>query len=210
MAVNRDGTAALAAAARDASVGRFVQVSTRAIASDGGGYSESKRAAEEVVRSSGIDHAIVRLPEVIGAGGDEGVDAVIHRARRGRPIPIVGSGDHRLCPAHIDDVAPAIAAALDAPANRTYTLAGECVTEREFALACVQAFDSRSRLIAVPETALSLLGHVARLAPLPLYPDQLDRLRAPKPSASPEAEQDLGFEPRSLLDCLRVVAEERV
>ena len=208
MSVNRDGTTALVEAARAASVGRFVYVSTRAIAADGGGYSKSKRAGEEVVRGSGLDHAIVRLPEVVGAGSREGVDGVIDRARRGAPIPIVGSGNSRLCPAHIDDVVPAIASALDAPADRTYTLAGDCVTEREFARACIHEFNSKSSLVPVPVAAVAALGWASRLVPIPLFPDQLVRLRSSKPGVSPEAERDLGFAPRSLGDSLHSIAAE--
>jgi hypothetical protein len=48
-----------------------------------------------------------------------------------------------------------------------------------------------------------VLGLVARVAPLPLYPDQLARLRAPRPAPSPEAAAELGFAPRPLEAGLR-------
>ncbi len=205
LSINRDGTAALLAAAQRAGVRRFVYVSTRAISADGGAYSRSKRAAENEVRTSGLEYVILRLSEVICAGSKQGADAVIARARRGRPIPVVGSGDELLCPVHVDDVVPAIVAALDAPAGRTHTLAGECLTVRDFATTCSRAFGSESRIVTVPMFAMVLLSGLARIAPLPLYPDQVRRLRAAKEPGSTDAKSDLGFAARSLAECLRGV-----
>jgi 2-alkyl-3-oxoalkanoate reductase len=192
---NVDGTCRMLDAARDAGVGRFVYVSTRAIDEAGGPYSRSKRAAERLVEVSRLEWSIVRLPEVYGVGGAEGVDDIIDRARRGAPIPVVGAGADVVCPLHVGDVVSALVAALDAPAaaGMVYTLAGECLTVREFARACIETFGGRSRIVGVPVAMLRALGVVARVAPIPLYPDQLARLRASKPPRSPEAEHDLGL-----------------
>jgi nucleoside-diphosphate-sugar epimerase len=201
---NVAGTGRLLEAARAAGVARFVHVSTRAIDARGGAYSRSKLEAEGLVRSSGLAWTIVRLPEVYGAGSAEGVDDIVERARRGALIPVVGRGDDLVCPAHVDDVAGALAAAVASPRaeGRLYTLAGECLTMREFARACIAAFGGRGRIVGVPTPALRGLMLVARVAPLPFYPDQLARLRAPKPRPSPEAAADLGFLPRALREGL--------
>lgn len=200
-AANVEGTRRLLAAA----VPRFVHVSSRAIGEGGGGYSDSKREAERLVERSAAEWVIVRLPEVYGAGGAEGVDRIIDGARRGGTIPIVGDGADEVCPVHVDDVTPALAAALDAPAGRTYTLAGECMTTRAFAEACAAAFGG-GRIVRLPVPAVRALSVAARVAPLPLYPDQLDRLRAPRPAPSPEAAAELGFAPRPLQAGLRGLA----
>jgi nucleoside-diphosphate-sugar epimerase len=207
---NTDGTASLLAAARQAGVGRFVHVSTRAVSPQGGGYSRSKLAAEELVRGAGLDHVIVRLPEVYGAGGREGVDDMLARARRGAPIPVVGRGADRLCPLHVDDVVgPLVAALTSGPArNRTYTLAGECRSAGEVARACVEATGGRSRIVPLPTPAVAVASMAARVLPLPLYPDQLARLRAEKPPGTNEAAADLGFAPRALAPALRAAAAE--
>ena len=197
---NLEGTRRLLAAG----VPRFVHVSSRAIGEGGGGYSDSKREAERLVERSGAEWVIVRLPEVYGAGSAEGVDRIIDGARRGGTIPIVGDGADEVCPVHVDDVTAALAAALDAPARRTYTLAGECMTTRSFAETCVTAFGG-GRILRVPVSAVRMLGLAARVAPLPLYPDQLARLRAPRPAASPEATAELGFAPRPLEAGLRAL-----
>lgn len=194
------GTANLIAASRKAGVGRFVLVSSRAIDLSGGAYSRSKAEAERVVASSGLQYVIVRLPEVYGAGGSEGVDRVIDLARAGRTIPLVAAQSVQVCPAHIDDVVAALLHATRGEdcENKTYTLAGECMTLREFANACVETFATTSSVVVVPTSAARALAALSRFVPLPIYPDQVARLLAPKPAPSPDAERELGFVPRSV------------
>lgn len=205
--VNETGTSNLLEAAAASAVERFVHVSTRAISPEGGAYSASKAAAEELVASSSLEFSIIRLPDVYGGNGREGVERIIEQAREGRPILIVGEGRHEICPIHVDDVLPALAAAASAPAaaRKTYTLAGPCLTVEEFARACVAQFGSNSRLIRIPEPLVAVVARAASFLPLPIYPDQLARLTAPKPALSPEARADLGFLPRpfSALDTSR-------
>jgi nucleoside-diphosphate-sugar epimerase len=203
--VNVAGTERLLRAAASAGVRRFVHVSTRAISPAGGGYSRSKLDAERLVEEAALEAVIVRLPEVYGAGGREGIDDILARARRGRPIPVVGKGDDLLCPVHVDDAVAALAAAVEAPgaAGNTYTLAGECRSARDVAAACAAIGGAGSRLVHVPRALVSAAALAANVLPLPLYPDQPARLRAPKPPPSPEAGDDLGFRSRPLDEGLR-------
>lgn len=201
--VNVEGTRILLGAAAAAGVSRFVHVSTHAIDEvGGGGYSRSKAEAERLVAASGLETVVVRLPEVVGGGGREGVDRLLAAARAGRPLLVVGRGAHELRPVHVDDVAAAVAAAVDAPAaaGRVYTLGVPAVTFRELAERARDAYGGRSRILRVPESLVALVCRASQLLPLPVVPDQLDRLRAPRPPASPEAEVDLGFRPRPLRD----------
>jgi len=81
---------------------------------------------------------------------------------------------------------------------------------RGFARACSDAFGGRSRLVSVPEAVVAAVSVAARFLPLPLYPDQLARLRAPRPAPSEAAATDLGFQPRPVLaHLLRSSAVER-
>jgi nucleoside-diphosphate-sugar epimerase len=207
-AVNLDGTANLLAASARAGVSRFVYVSTRAVSRQGGAYSRSKLSAEELVTASALNYVIVRLPELFGAGGSEGVDRIVDAARRGKPILVVGKGSEEICPAHVDDVLPALVAAVSAEQalGKTYTLAGPCLPTRSFALACIEAFASRSRIFGLPLPLVRGATALARFVPLPVYPDQLTRLLVAKPPATAEAAEDLGFAPRDLASGLRAVA----
>ena len=198
---NVAGTERLLDAAARHGARRFVHVSTRAVSETGGAYSRSKQLAEHVVRAAPVDHTIVRLSEMYGGANEEGIDRIVSQARRGAAIPVVGDGSGRICPMHVDDAVAALAGAVAAPeaSGRTYTLGGECMTMREFAEACARAFSTSSRVRSVPVAAVSVLGRLGRVLPLPIYPDQLARLRAAdKPEPSPEAERELGFRTRPL------------
>jgi NADH dehydrogenase len=202
---NVAGTQRLLDAAATHGVRRFVHVSTRAVSETGGAYSASKHRAEQVVRAAPVEHTIVRLSEMYGGAGAEGIDQIVSRARRGAAIPVVGDGADRLCPMHVDDAVAALVGAVAAPVagGRTYTLGGECMTTREFAEVCALAFSSESRVRSVPVAAVAALGLLGRVLPLPVYPDQLARLRAAdKPEVSPEAERELGFRTRPLAEGL--------
>ena len=202
--VNIEGTRALLAAASSEGVKRFVYVSTHVISARGGAYSRSKASGERLVRQSALDTTIVRLPEIYGGASREGVDRIIELARKGRRIPIVGQGNELICPVHIDDAVDALVAGLSSGVQpgRTYTLAGECITLDEFARTCTSVLASRSRAFHVPIPAVAIAARLSRLLPLPIYPDQLARLRAPRASPSPEARDDLEFHPRPLLEGL--------
>ena len=199
------GTRRLLDAAARHGVRRFVHVSTRAVSETGGAYSRSKLRAERAVSDAPVEHTIVRLSEMYGGAGAEGIDRIVSRARRGATIPIVGQGGDRVCPMHVDDAIEGIVGAVDAAVarGRTYTLGGECMSIREFAEGCARAFSSAGRLRPVPVMAVAALGLLGRVLPLPIYPDQLARLRAKdKPQVSSEAERELGFRIRPLAEGL--------
>jgi NADH dehydrogenase len=203
------GTQRLLDAAARHSVRRFVHVSTRAVSETGGAYSRSKLQAERAVAAAPVEHTIVRLSEMYGGAGTEGIDDIVARARRGAAIPIVGDGAERVCPMHVDDAVAALVGAVAAPdaGGHTYTLGGACMSIREFAQACARAFSTASRPRSVPVTAVAALGLLGRVLPLPIYPDQLARLRAEdKPQPSPEAEQELGFRTRPLAEGLTALS----
>ena len=197
---NVGGTRAVAAAAERAGVRRLVHLSTSALAPDGGAYSRSKLEAERALAGSRVVVTILRLPEVYAAGGREGIDGLIARARAGRPLFVVGRGVHEVRPVHVDDVVAVVPRTLvsERAAGQTYTLAGESLSLRAFAEACLLAFGSSSRIVPVPEPLVAAAAVLARVLPLPLYPDQLARLRGSRPDPSPAAAPDLGFEPRPL------------
>src|SRR5262249_29358558 len=156
---NAVGTAHLLAAATRAEVDRFVLISTRAIEPKGGAYSRSKMVAETLVRQSGVQNCIVRLPEVYGAGGTEGVDRIILSAQHGFPIPLVGGGHDRICPIYVDDAVAACWRGICQAAHpgRIFTLAGPCMTVREFAELCIDHFGSRSRIVRIPVIVVRML-----------------------------------------------------
>jgi NADH dehydrogenase len=202
--VNVDGTRALVEASRAGGIPGFVHVSTRAASADGGAYARSKLEAEEIVKEVVPSAAVVRLPEVLTGAGREGIDSLFAAAARGVPMRVVGSGDDVVCPITLADAATALVGAVfaDGVAGETFTLAGECVSVREFAVACRRHFGTKSRIVGVPVSVVHAAQLAARVLPLPLYPDQLARLRAPKPEPSQHLNERLGFRTRPLRETL--------
>lgn len=197
--VNAGGTDALLDAARRAGVRRFVFVSTHVAGAEGGAYARSKLDAENLVRAFPFPFLIVRLPELYGGTSGEGLDRMIDAARRGRPILVVGRGDQEIRPVHVDDAVPALVTALTAPdvAGRVYTLAGERLSLMEAARIVARAFPRSGPVVRVPEWIVRVACRWHRIMPVPIYPDQLDRLRAHRADPTPEAASDLGFRPRT-------------
>ncbi len=120
--VHVEGTRAMVEAARRAGVKRIVMVSfLRARPDCGSGYHETKWAAEELIRQSGIDHTILKASMMYGHG-DHMVDHVSRavktwpvfatvgfRARTVRPIPIDDFVDVMLAAVHGRITEPTVA-----------------------------------------------------------------------------------------------------
>lgn len=111
--VHVEGTAAVVEAARRAGMQRIVMVSfLRARPDCGSPYHESKWAAEEIVRHSGIPHTILKSGMVYGPG-DHMVD---HVTRAVRTLPFfwtVGYRERTARPVPVDDAVDVLVAALE-------------------------------------------------------------------------------------------------
>lgn len=200
------GTEAIVTAATGAGVRRLLFVSSRAAVPSGGWYAESKLAAEQVVAGSHLDFTIVRLAEVFGAGGREGVDRLVAAVRGGRRVWVPGDGESMLCPLHLDDAAESCVAALrsDRATHSTLVVGGECITLHDLALRCIALAESPSTIASLPWPLVEAAAVLGRLFG-PVFPDQVARLRAPKPRPS----ADLPFSPTPLDDTLRSALAER-
>ncbi|MCU1479858.1 MAG: nucleoside-diphosphate sugar epimerase [Subtercola sp.] len=111
--VHVDGTRAVIEAARRAGVKRIVMVSfLRARPDCGSGYHESKWAAEELVRRSGIDHTILKSGMIYGPG-DHMVNHVTRAVRTCPLFATVGYHERLVRPIPIHDVVNVLVAALE-------------------------------------------------------------------------------------------------
>jgi uncharacterized protein YbjT (DUF2867 family) len=135
--VMEQGTRDLVAAAKENGVGRFVLMSALGASQETKDlvpYYHAKWEMEETVRGSGIEHVIFRPSFVFARDG--GILPTFRRLARLTPVtPIIGSGELRIQPIWIDDVAAYFAASLAKPeaANRTFELGGpDIVSWNEF------------------------------------------------------------------------------
>ena len=126
--VMEQGTRDLVSAAKDAGVRRFVLMSalgTSEETRDLVPYYHAKWEMEQAVKGSGVDHVIFRPSFVFGRDG--GILPTFRKLAKLTPAtPIIGSGDQRIQPIWVDDVALYFAEALDKPetTNRTFDLGG--------------------------------------------------------------------------------------
>jgi NADH dehydrogenase len=171
-AVNTDAALALLAAARDAGVPRFVQMSQNGASSASPHrFLRSKGLAEDAVRASGIAWTVLR-PSVIWGPEDEFVN-VLARLVRLSPLvyPLPGGGVARFQPVAVDDVAAAVAVSLErvATIGASYDLGGPVpLSLREIATIVLRAMGASRALVSVPVAVLRPLVAIAeRVLPNP-------------------------------------------
>lgn len=184
LAVNRDGTAAVAQACRRAGVGRLVYVSSLAVTGPAErgrsvdeawpprpvtAYGRSKRAGEEAVRESGTPFTIVRPPVVYGPRDRQTLR--LFRLARWGFVPLLGDGLQELSLVFAGDLADALlaaAAARDAEGRVYHAAHPEIVTQRALMEAIARAVGTWPRFIPVPyavvRAGLAVAGALARLA----------------------------------------------
>lgn len=111
--VHVDGTRAVVEAAKRAGVKRIVMVSfLRARPDCGSGYHETKWAAEQLIRHSGIDHTILKASMIYGPG-DHMVDHVSRAVKTWPAFATVGFRERTVRPIPIDDFVDVMLAAVE-------------------------------------------------------------------------------------------------
>ncbi|MFB2581337.1 NAD(P)H-binding protein [Herbiconiux sp. P15] len=107
------GTRAVIEAARRAGVKRIVMLSfLRARPDSGSGYHDTKWAAEELIRGSGLDHTILKSGMIYGPG-DHMVDHVTRAVRTWPVFATVGFRERKVRPVPIADAVDVLIAALE-------------------------------------------------------------------------------------------------
>ena len=176
--VHLEGTRNVLEAAKVAGVQRYLHMSAlgtrRGAASR---YHQTKWAAEEAVRASGLGWTIFR-PSIIYGPGDGFVTLLSSMVRRLPVVPVIGGGRQRVQPIPVEQVAAGFAGALEQPATieQTYELGGpEAVTLLELLDLIGRALGRRRvRTLHVP---LGVMTPLARLLhPLPGFPVTPDQL----------------------------------
>lgn len=117
-------------------------------------YLRAKGRAEDAIRASGIEHAIIRSSPTYGLGGTW-FTAVVEAAAQD-PLEVVGSGRQVLAPVLADDVGRLLAAVDDRPESveGTWGLDGpDLLTADEFAVLVRGTADSPIRHLDIREAA---------------------------------------------------------
>jgi NADH dehydrogenase len=164
--VNTNATATVLDAARAFGIRRFIHMSQNGASSASPfPFLQSKGVAEDLVRTSGLAFTVFR-PSVIFGLEDEFVN-VLARLVRLSPVvyPLPGGGVARFQPVSVENVAAAIAIALedDATIGQSFTLGGPVpLTLREIAVVVLKAMHAHRMLVGVPVGALKPLVAIAQ------------------------------------------------
>jgi uncharacterized protein YbjT (DUF2867 family) len=205
-----EGTRNLVTAANQAGVRRFVLMSALGVdakTKDLVPYYWAKWEMEQAVKGSGLEYVIFRPSFVFGPDG--GVLPLFIRQVRWSPVvPVVGSGERRLQPIWVEDVAAHFAKAIDLPgaANRTFELGGpDQVTWNELYQRIARVLGKRRTQLHLPVPLVRVGATVAELLPkAPITRDQLTMLEAGDNVCDPApARETFGIAPMPLDEQIR-------
>ncbi|MBF0283127.1 MAG: NAD-dependent epimerase/dehydratase family protein [Magnetococcales bacterium] len=230
--IHRDGTARLAAAAREQGVDRFILFSSVKAMGEGGEdeqdesapcqpvtpYGRSKWEAEPIVLKAGFPHAtVLRLSMVYGPGAMGNLPRMMEAIRRHRfpPLPPL---DNRRSMIHVEDVADAaiLAASLRKARGKTYLL----TDGQDYSTRLIYEWMLLALGREIPRWYVShgLLKFAARLGDhlgratgrrMPLDSDQLRKLFGSAWYANGRICHELDFTPQwNLMNTLKEMARE--
>lgn len=205
--IHRQGTEAMVAMARTAGVRRYLQMSalgTRPQARSR--YHQTKWAAEEAVRASGLAYTIFR-PSVIYGREDRFINVLASLIDWSPVIPLMGQTLHRLQPIWVEDVARYFQQSFISPQTvlKTYELGGPKTYTLAEIVDLLQKIKHRRRLkIHLPMSLMRLLALAMEtvLPHPPLTRDVLLMLEEDNVVTDASALRDFEFTPASMEDAL--------
>jgi nucleoside-diphosphate-sugar epimerase len=157
---------------------------------------------------SGPCWTILRPTMIYGNGRDHNLHKLILALARSPVFPLFGDGSATFQPVHVDDVADAAIAVLDAPDCRwrAYDLSGATIaTYKEILMTIGNLLGRKPLLVPIPLTAaLAMAGIGERLRPggIGVNVEQVRRLQENKAYPHAPATKDFGFAPRTLAEGL--------
>jgi NADH dehydrogenase len=214
--VNVDGTKNIIREAERARVGRFIYVSSLGADTGESDYHQSKRAAEELVQKFHGGWIILRPGNVYGPG-DEVVSLLLRMVRTLPAIPVIDGGDDLFQPVWVDDLARAIADAVERTDlhGRILELAGTEETCTNDIVNRLSEITNRDPVkVSVPGFIASAASAVAGAfgASLPVNQSQITMLREGNIITTPGGNaltSVFRIEPTSLEDGLKKLADSQ-
>lgn len=181
-AVQEFGARAIAEATR-ATGATLTHVSAiGADANSASAYARTKGRAEAAIQSI-LPEAVILRPSVVFGNEDEFFNKFARMAQTMPFLPLIGGGHTKFQPVYVEDVAEAVAKAVDGALKpgAIYELGGQEVMTFRDCLEAVLAATYRQRpFVSLPFPIASLIGKVASLVPLltpPLTADQVTLLK---------------------------------
>ena len=174
-AVDRAGTAHCVQAAQAAGVRRLVYISGIALGNPNPPHPGviAKLAAERAVLNSSLSSVALRV-NVVYARDDKYFPKLASAARWSPFVPVFGRGDSVCAPIHVDEVAEAIARAVDSDTTGVVSVCGpDEVTWKELLMMVAQAGAGGRRIpLHIPQSLLYIAGGIGERLPTPLLSRQ--------------------------------------
>ncbi|GAB4332667.1 MAG: hypothetical protein Kow0099_04450 [Candidatus Abyssubacteria bacterium] len=144
-------TKVLIDAARQAGVGRFVHISITNPSEDSSlPYFRGKAQVEKAIIESGLSYAIIR-PAIIFGREDILINNIAWLLRRLPVFGVIGSGEYRLRPIYVEDLAKLCIEAAHKDRNMVMDAVGpETYTFNELVRLLARTVGSRARILYVP------------------------------------------------------------
>jgi nucleoside-diphosphate-sugar epimerase len=207
--------ASILRAMKDAGIQRAVFVSTTAIFTQLNAKSKTVRlAAERAIETSGLQYTILRPTMIYGSPRDRNMWRLIRFMRNSPIVPVFGDGNYLQQPIYVGDVAQAIASCVcnDQTIGKSYNLAGKHpLTYNQVIDTIARQMNKRVWKMHIPSAPLvSLLKFFERLhIPFPIKAEQVLRLNENKSFSYEEAERELGFNPFSFPEGIKLELQSR-
>ena len=208
--VHTEGACNVLSASKQAGVRRYIHMSAlgtrpNAVAR----YHQTKWAAEQAVRASGLVWTVFR-PSIIYGPGDGFVNLFARLSRFLPVLPLIGGGQTRFQPVSVADVASCFVGALTETASQsqTFDLTGpETLTLREIVETILAVTHRRRALLPLPFSVAHIQAACAefvfnrcfRIAP-PLNRDQVAMLREDNIGDGRQARELFRLSPTSFRD----------
>jgi len=158
--INVEGTRRICREAKRAGVTRFVYVSSLGAERGESDYHKSKHAAEEVVRAEAPAGWLILRPGNVYGPGDEVISLLLKMVRALPVVPVIGRGDQPFQPVWHEDLALALARAVerDNPRETALDLAGPDITTTGEVISLLEKLTGKNAIrLPIPE-ALARLG----------------------------------------------------
>lgn len=205
--VDARGTENLVGAAQAAGVRRYIYISGAGAAADAGyHWFRSKWRAETAVRESGLTYVIFRPSWVFGPG-DKALNRFLSMSRLLPFVPLIGNaGKQLLQPVFVDDVARAVAEAVDSGAadNQTFDLGGpEVLSMKDIVRTALEVAGRKRLLLAAPKPLMKAMASVLQFLPgRPLTPDAVEFITMDALADPAQVQQRLGLRLTPLREAL--------
>ena len=195
--VDGEGTERMVAAAKANGVRRFIYLGG---AGTRPGRTEpwfvAKQRAEQAVRSGGMEWVIIR-PSWIYGPDDRSMNKFVQFVKLLPVVPVIGTGQEKIQPVFVSDVAKVVAAAVDTPeaANQVFELGvREPITMDEVIRTIMRVLGKRKPLVHQPAWLVKIPATLIQYLPnAPLSPGAVDFITMEASADPTDAERVFGL-----------------